>query len=447
MYAKDLREQLPRLAAQLQGIVDKAKAENNRGLTSEEREQFHKLEADFTNLEESIVLAERSDSILNKLKTSDDKSKVIVNNLEQTRDELRASPKEQAEKQDSAYAKAFSNMLRVHPQVALSEGLSVEDRMALANGFTRVNNTMSTGTGSQGGYVIPQGFSGQLERAKKWFGGIEGVVGKFSTETGNPFPWPTVNDTTNKGRIIGQNAQVQETDIVFNQVTFNAYIGSSDLVLIPLALMQDSFFDLDALTASMLGERLGRLYNLKCTVGSGTGEPTGIVTAAVTAGLTYGFASGETATISYNDLVNIEHTVDPSYRYNDSTRWMFSDTMLKLLKKLVDGQSRPLWQPGLTASFRNGAAVDLVAAKPMILDHPYIINQDMAVPATSSDSVLFGDMSAFKVREVSGGTTVMRLTERYADYLQVGFLAFQRFDSNLIDAGTHPLAVGVQAGS
>ncbi len=445
MYAKELREQLPRLAAQMQGIINKATAENNRGLTSEEREQFHKLEADYTNLEDSIKLAEKSDSLVSKLATADDKSKVIVNNLEQAHDELRASEKQQQERHESAYARAFSNMLRVHPQVALSEGLSVEDRMALAQGFTRVNNTMSTGTGSQGGYVIPQGFSGQLERAKKWFGGIEGVVGKFATETGNPFPWPTVNDTTNKGRIIGQNVQVTETDIVFGQVTFNAYIGCSDLVLIPLALMQDSYFDLDALTASLLGERLGRLYNQKCTVGTGSGEPTGIVTASVTAGNTYTMPTGETATVSYNDLVNLEHAVDPAYRYNPATRWMFSDNMLKLIKKLVDGNNRPLWQPGLTASFRDGAAVDLVAAKPTILDHPYIINQDMATPAANADTILFGDMAVFKVREVSGGTTVMRLVERYADYLQVGFLAFQRFDSNLIDAGTHPLVVGVQS--
>jgi HK97 family phage major capsid protein len=126
---------------------------------------------------------------------------------------------------------------------------------------------------------------------------------------------------------------------------------------------------------------------------------------------------------------------------------MFSDLVLKSLKKIVDSVGRPLWQPGLSASFRDGAAVDLIAAKPLILDHPYVINQDMATPAQSAKSVLFGDMSTFKVREVAGGTTVMRLVERYADYLQVGFIAFQRFDSQLIDAGTHPVAVGVNAAS
>jgi HK97 family phage major capsid protein len=48
-------------------------------------------------------------------------------------------------------------------------------------------------------------------------------------------------------------------------------------------------------------------------------------------------------------------------------------------------------------------------------------------------------MSLYKVRRVAGGVTIMRLVERYADYLQVGFLGFERFDGQLLDAGTHPI--------
>jgi HK97 family phage major capsid protein len=306
-----------------------------------------------------------------------------------------------------------------------------------------IRNAQSTSTGSQGGYIVPQGFSNQLEEAKKWFGGIDnGFVGRFKTETGNPWPWPTINDTTNMGRIIGQNVQVTETDLVFGQVTFNSYIFSSDLVLIPLALMQDSFFDMDALVARLLGTRLGRLYNYQMTVGTGSGEPTGIVTAAVAAGNIYQMPTGETSAISYQDLVNIEHSVDPSYRYNDTTCWMMSDAQLKLVKKLVDGNNRPLWQPGLSASFREGATVDITSSRPTILGHPYLINQNMPTPAANAYSILFGDMSTFKVRQIGEGATVQRLVERYADYLQTGYIAWERSDSNLIDAGTHPLVVG-----
>ena len=62
----------------------------------------------------------------------------------------------------------------------------------------------------------------------------------------------------------------------------------------------------------------------------------------------------------------------------------------------------------------------------------------MPVMAAGANSILFGDLSKFKVRRVKGDLSVTRLVERYAEYAQVGFIGFQRADSNLIDAGTHP---------
>jgi HK97 family phage major capsid protein len=197
-----------------------------------------------------------------------------------------------------------------------------------------------------------------------------------------------------------------------------------------------------------LGTRIGRKLNNACTLGSGVGGPTGIVVAATTAGNIHQFATGNTTAITYNEIVNLEHTVDPAYRYNPSTRFMFNDAVLKSLKQLVDGQNRPLWQPGLTASFQQGAAVDLLNSRPTILSHPYIVNQDMASPSANAYTWLFGDMSKYKLRKV-GDIEVLRLVERYADYLQVAFLAFLRADGQLVDAAGEsslsPIAVGQQS--
>jgi HK97 family phage major capsid protein len=443
-YAKALRERAGRLGDQIQAIINKAKKEGNRGLTSEERERFHRAEEEYSGLEDSIRAEERGNAIFAQLSQSLNGG-ISELNLEEIQDTLRLTPAQKRERTKDPHARAFSNYIRNGGL----DGLEPDERAIMLGrcpdpaGTAKLSsfrNVMSTTTGSQGGFVVPQGFSDKLETAKKWFGGIEGLVGRFTTGTGNPWPWPTINDTTNKGRILGQNVQVSETDLVFGQTTFNAYIGTSDLVLVPLALMEDAFFDMDALVAGLLGTRLGRLYNNKCTVGSGTNEPTGIVTGAVTAGSIFTLGAGNTASIAYSNLVDLEHSVDPAYRENETSRWMFSDTMLKLLKKMVDGSGRPLWQPGLTASFQQGAAV-MTGSKPKILEHEYVVNNDFAVPAASAYSMLFGDLETFKVRELVSGTTVLALRERYADYLQTGFIAFQRFDSNLIDAGTHPIAV------
>jgi HK97 family phage major capsid protein len=168
----------------------------------------------------------------------------------------------------------------------------------------------------------------------------------------------------------------------------------------------------------------------------------------VNAGNILQFPAGQTASINYSNLVDLELSVDPAYRYNPSSYWMMSDAMLKTIKKLVDGNNRPLWQPGLTASFEVGAAPQLLGGyRPTILDHPYIINQDMAPPAANAYSILFGDMSRFKVRKVGEGFSLMRLVERYADYLQIGFVGWGRFDSNMVTPAftRQPLVVGQQS--
>jgi HK97 family phage major capsid protein len=463
-FDKKGREQLDRLATQMRDHMSKIDAQN-RPWTVDERTEYQRMEEDYTNQEQMVVARERSEdrfAALRQPAANPGAAQVVIAGPEQLQEyltEFRLTPsavKARVEARtpkvgDSAemiaqklHERAFHNYLRQARQFKSIEGLTDEDRHVLSE-ITKIQNAQSGNVGSQGGYVIPTGFSKDLFEAMKWFGGIDGVVDEFETGSGNPWPWPTINDTTNKGRIIGQNVQVTETDLVFGQVTFNAYIGSSDIILIPLALMEDSYFDMDALAARLLGIRLGRLLNFQCTVGTGVGGPTGIVTAVAANGTVLTLANGNTASIAYNNLVDLEHSVDPAYRYNPATRWMMSDAMLKLIKKLVDGNNRPLWQPGLTASFREGAAVDLTASKPTILDHPYVINQDMATPAASAYTMVFGDMSCFKVRKVAGGVTVLRLVERYADYLQIGLQAFMRFDSNEIDAGTHPLAVMQQS--
>ncbi len=421
IYAKDLREKQARLATQMRAIVDGAKNDNNRGLRSDEAEKFDVLETDYTQLSASIERAEKADAIDSQL------AAFPANRIDPN---LTIDPKAARAAADKPHAAAFDKYLRGGlGSLSPEEQKLMQSRYVAANGIQNAQTITTTG----GGYLIPQGFSDQLEEAMKWYGGIIGNVEEFTTETGAQLPWPTTNDTAQKGRILGVNTQLTETDFSFSQVTFTAYIGTSDSVLVPLALLQDSYFDLNSYTARKLGERLGRLVNNKCTVGSGTNEPTGIQTAVIAAGNTVQGAIGETTSIIYDDLVNTLHLVDPAYRQDPSCKWMFSDSTLKVLRKLKDSQNRPLWQPGITAGFGNGFPET-------ILDKPYAINQDMPGMAASAYPILFGALSKYKLRRVAGGVTIMRLAERYADYLQMGFLAFLRFDGNLIDAGTHPIA-------
>lgn len=106
---------------------------------------------------------------------------------------------------------------------------------------------------------------------------------------------------------------------------------------------------------------------------------------------------------------------------------MFSDATALIYRLLKDGNGQYLWQPGLQASEPN-----------MLLGKPVVINDDMPAMAASAKHTLFGDFANYHIRRVRG-ITVVRLNELYVENGQVGFVAFQRLDGALVDAGMHPL--------
>ena len=312
--------------------------------------------------------------------------------------------------------------------------LSDEQRIRAAERNARIDPqiqaTMSTGTGSEGGYLIPEGFQATLEiAALAYAGGMidPAVVTVLRTATGNTLPIPTSDDTSNTGERIADNAQVAAADVAFGQVPLEAFLYSSKVVKVPVALMQDSYFDLNAFLAGRLGERIGRIWNTDLTVGAGTaGIPNGIVTAS-----TLGKTLAGAAAVTELELIDLEHSIDPAYRVNG--RYMFSDAVLALLRKLVDGDSRPVFQAGMASGSYD-----------TIHGHPFQINQSVPAPTTGLKSIIFGDTSKYMTR-IALGMTLLRLVERYADYLQIGFLAFARADGDLLDAGTNPVKHAIQA--
>ena len=280
----------------------------------------------------------------------------------------------------------------------------------------------SVGTDSQGGYTVPEGFLGEITKTMKDFGPMldPGVTRVIETGSGNPIPWPTVDDTANSGSLTAENASssTSGSDVTFGTKQLDAYVYRSGVVLVPTELMMDSFFDFEALLGELLGERLGRSGNTALTVGTGSSQPNGIVTAAG-AGVT---AAGAAA-IAADELLDLEHSVNAAYRRSPRCRFQFADTTLKALRKLKDGQGNYLWQG---ADLRTGAS-------PSLLGYPYSINDDVPAIATGNKTIVFGDHSRYIVRKVAGFQMIV-MRERYAEALQTGFLSWNRIDGELADA-------------
>lgn len=401
----ELRQQRAALIEQA-GNVLKVAADEKRAMTSEEDAKYNKIFDDAQALQKTIEAEERQANILATLNDARD----------QRKQETGEDPEQRRV--------AFVNMLRVG-----AADMAPEQRSLLtpANPNAAEFRAQSVGTNSAGGYVVPQGFYADVIAAQKWFGGMFSCGAKLiNTNSGNDLPVPTANDTGNVGAILAENTQTSTQDITFANVTLKAFKYSSNLILVSYELLQDAGVDIEAFLVQKIAERLARIQNTHFTVGTGSSQPRGVVIDA-TLGKTG--ANGQTTSIIYNDLVDLKYSVDKAYRQN--AKWMMNDSTMKALLKLVDGQSRPLFYSYTGGSLQSGEADTL-------LGNPIVINNDIADMATSAKSVLFGDFSNYWIRNVMS-MMLMRLTERYADYGQVGFLAFMRADGRTVDAGGHPI--------
>jgi HK97 family phage major capsid protein len=290
----------------------------------------------------------------------------------------------------------------------------------------------AVGTGSAGGFAVPDELMRAFERAMLTFGGMRQRCTVIRTETGADLPWPTANDTSQKGQIIAENAAANEQDVTFAQLVLNSYLYSSKMIRVSVQLLQDAAINVAAVLGDMLGERIARITNEHFTTGTGSGQPNGIVTAA-TVGFTASNGTSQVTTWTYPSIVELEHSVDPAHRLNGA--FMMADSSVKKTKQIVDSTGRPLWAAGIA-----GGAPDT------LLGYPIVVNQDVAAMAAGAKSVVFGDLSKYLIRDVLG-VQLLRLDERYAEFHQVAFLAFARHDGDLLNAGTNPVKVFVNAAS
>lgn len=302
--------------------------------------------------------------------------------------------------------------------------LTAEQRNAM---YARVNPdiraAMSTTTATEGGYTVATEFSTNLIQAMKAAYAVRSVATGIRTSTGAQMLFPTADSTNEEGEIVGQNTTVTLGETGFGQASMDVYKYSSKSIALPFELLQDSMFNVEGYISGLLQLRKGRIHNRHHTVGTGSGMPRGIVAAAAAGKVG---ATGQTVTVTYDDLVDLEHSVDPYYR--PAGKWMMHDDTLRILRKVKDPQGRPIFVPGYEQGNPGGAPDRL-------LGREIIINQHMATMAANAKSILFGDFSKYLIRDVMD-TTLFRMTDSaFTLKGQVGFVAFSRMGANMVDVG------------
>ena len=254
--------------------------------------------------------------------------------------------------------------------------LAIDDRQRMAARVTPdIRAAMSTTTGSEGGFTVAGEWYRQLTEALKAFGGIRSEATVFQTATGAQLNFPASDATSETGAIVGQNASVgNPVDTTFSNITMDVFKYTSRPIAVPFELIQDSMFDIEAYIRRVLATRIGRITNLHFTTGTGSSQPRGIVTATSVGktGLT-----GSAISFGYDDLVDLEHSVDPAYRARPGVCFMMHDSTLKVARKIKDAQGRPIFVPGYEQGNPGGAPDRL-------LGRPICISQEMPVLAATA---------------------------------------------------------------
>ncbi len=289
--------------------------------------------------------------------------------------------------------------------------------------FQSIANTMSTTTPAEGGYTVATDVATSVLDAMKAFGGMRDVSTVLRTAAGNPMSFPTSDGTAEEGEIVAENATAAALDLTFGTLSLPVYKYSSKSVAVPIELLQDSSVDIEGFVLARLVQRLGRVTNKHFTTGTGTGQPNGVVTAAA---LGRTGTTGQTLTVIYDDLIELEHSIDPAYR--DMAGYMMHDTSVKVLRKVKDASQRPIFVPGYETGTPGGAPDTL-------LGRPITVNQHMPVMAANAKSILFGDFSKYTIRDCMD--IAMRRFDDSAFALkgQVGFCGWLRSGGQLLDVG------------
>lgn len=222
-------------------------------------------------------------------------------------------------------------------------------RTGRANDDLVRSNAQTTGTGSSGGFLIPEDSSmaTRLVETIKTFGGVKRNVDEITTSGGNPLPMPTDDDTANEASITAENVTpASGADVVLGQVELGAFEftasgASGNALAVPIALIQDSAIDFEAYIAKRLGTRIGRKMARAAVTGTGTGEPQGLL-----AGLTGRELLASTG-VAYGDLVNLVMSIDEAYWTNG--KLFMNRASFGTVAQIEDGANQLI--------FKNGAMV------------------------------------------------------------------------------------------
>jgi len=192
-----------------------------------------------------------------------------------------------------------------------------------------------------------------------------------------------------------------------------------------------------------VSSRIGLSMALKMeeayTIGTGSSQPEGVAgsamnTALVALSQVTDLGGNAVTTVTADNVIDTVHLVAPQYRNSPRFRWLFSDTFLRVARKLknsvtTSGSTEYIWTQ---ASSNAGTMVG--GAPGLLYGVPYSIGQYVRT-ATSNNNIfaVIGDFNYFEIFDRTGMTSLVDPFSAASTH-QVTLYTYARTDSHIMNA-------------
>lgn len=267
---------------------------------------------------------------------------------------------------------------------------------------------LNEGSGSAGGYAVPQEFATQLVEKLQNENVMRQLANVITTASDRNIP---VENALGFAAWTAESGAYNESDASFSRVILKAN-KLTRIIKVSEELLQDAMFDLQAYLVRNFGRVFAIAEEAAFVNGDGVAKPTGVLGAAEV-----GITAASATTVTGDEIIGLYHSLKPAYRAQAS--FLMNDATALVIRKLKDSQGRYLWADGFNQS------------PSTILGRPVYVSDGVPTIATGVRSIAFGDFSYYTIAD-RNPATFQRLNELYAANGQVGFRMAERTDGNLV---------------
>jgi len=398
---RTLMEKRAKALFDARALLNLADAEK-RDLTSEEEQQYTGFDQEYDRLSGEIAREERVSAREAELRGS-------ANGRENPQ-QLRPIGSNVEERSEATETREYRQSLMRYMAFGQNDGALRVDRRAENSELRSILGTSITGVGASGGILAPAAMERTLLDEIQKQNVVRALADVRASNSDVEMPYATAHTTA---YLIAEGADFTASTPAFAKKTMKAFkVGA--LSYVTNEAMQDMFIDIEAWIRDDFGRAFAELEETHFLTGAGTTQPRGILTDA-TLGKTAASATAFTA----DELLDLVYSLNQKYRKVGS--FLMNDSSLVKLRKLKSGDGQYIWQPSL-----------LDGQPDRLLGHALYTSDTMPEMTTGNKAVLFGDFKKFRVLD-RRGLYFQRLNEIAATSGQVGFLAYRRYDSMLID--------------